>query len=307
MKLIFVQGPTAVGKSDLALRLAQEFSAAIVNCDSVQVYESLDIGSAKPAAQDMKKAPHFLYSYVPKGAKMTAGQYARDFYELLEKIKSQYSLIFVVGGTGFYFQALEKGMYPVLGVSQELRLKISQRLQSNPQDLYRELQERDPVYAQKISPQDHYRLGRAMEIIWGENKTVTQVKSEFENREKSLPYPLLKLGVHLSKPELQKRVEVRTQKMLNAGLIQEVQKLRQDGWGDWEALRSVGYKETMDFLDGRLGSQTDLEKIIIQGTMQLIKKQKTWFRRDNEIQWVEPDQYEISFQKVSLFQSEMNS
>lgn len=304
MKLVFVMGPTAAGKSDLVFKLAQELNGAIVNCDSVQVYQALDIGSAKPTVEEMSQVPHFLYSYVPKGAKMTAGQYARDFYEQIEKIKDKYSLIFVVGGTGFYFQAIEKGMYPVLGIDPVLRDKIATHLKEDPLGLYELLKKQDPDYAQKISPQDHYRLGRAMEILWGEGKTVTQVKKDFENKEKNFPYPLLKLGVTLSKELLLLRVQQRTEKMLKKGLVKEVEDLIRAGWGSWEALSSVGYKETLAYLQGQYKSREELAKMITQGTMQLIKKQKTWFRRDPEIYWLEPDQYEIAFQKITDFQSQ---
>jgi len=290
VKVIFVVGSTASGKSDYALARAEQKHGAIVNCDSIQLYQGLEIGSALPAPEDQKRVPHFLFSYVPKGEKMTAGKYRRDFYELMKKIENQFAEILVVGGTGFYFQAIEKGMFPVGAANPEVRLAIEEKLktEAGAEDVYRQFQSLDPQAAQKISANDHYRLARAMELMTVQGKTLTQIKAEFQQKKSDFPWPLEKIGLRLAKEELLQRVRLRTEKMLARGLIEEVRGLMQEGLADWEPLNSVGYKETREFLKGsaEIPDEKALTEKIILNTMKLAKKQRTWFQRDPEIHWL---------------------
>lgn len=289
MKIIFVVGTTASGKSNYAMSLAKNNKAAIVNCDSIQLYQGLKIGSALPSEEAMKSVPHYLFSYVPKGEKITAGQYARDFYDLIAKIKEQYEYIYVVGGTGFYFQAIERGMFFVHAADDSIRKEIEKRLKipEEAQKIYKEFKAKDPKAALKIFPNDHYRLARAMELMQVEGKTLTQIQEEFVTQKKSFPWQLEKIGLKISKEDLLPRVKARTKNMLEKGLVKEVEGLLAEGYQDWEALQSVGYKETLEFIlvSEELSTIRALEEKIIQSTMKLAKKQRTWFRRDPEIQW----------------------
>lgn len=283
--VIFVVGTTASGKSQWALDMAQDLSGSIVNCDSIQLYKSLDIGAAKPSREEMATVPHYLYDYVPEGATMTAGNYSRDFFPCVEKIPAG-KPVFVVGGTGFYFQAIEKGMYPVRQTPPAIQQEIAEILKTEEgaARLYEEFQRIDPEAAQKIHARDHYRLGRAMELIRAEGKSVTQIQKEFAESQAPFPYPLLKIGLRWDREVLRERVKLRTQKMLDAGLIDEVQALLARGLGDWSALQSVGYKEVLEYLrEGK--SKEWLYENIVQNTMGLAKRQRTWFQRDTEIHW----------------------
>lgn len=284
-RIIFVQGTTASGKSDWALRLAQKFKGVIFNCDSIQVYKKLDIGSAKPSVQERALLPHYLFDYVSAPNEMTAGQYARDFEEALKQVPVT-TPIFVVGGTGFYFMAIEKGMYPVQSVSEDLRLQVEKEIQEEggAGRLWKELREKDPEYATKLHEADHYRLGRAIEMIRSGGKSVTEVQAEFKNRKSEFPYPLLKIAPRWEREELADRIQKRTDKMLSSGLIEEVQGLLDEGLESWAPLQSVGYREVLEYLSGKI-SREDLSPRISQGTRQLAKKQRTWFQRDSEIQW----------------------
>lgn len=288
--VIFVVGTTASGKSQWALEMAQSLSGAIVNCDSVQVYKSLDIGAAKPSPAERTLVPHFLFDYVPEGETMTAGVYARDFYACMKTLPEKQP-VFVVGGTGFYYQAIEKGMYPVRQTPPEIQKEVAEILKTpeGAQSLYEELQRRDPEAASKIHPQDHYRLGRAMELIRAEGKSLTQIQKEFAEKQTPFPYPLLKIGLRWEREELRRRVQSRTEKMLQAGLVEEVRALVARGFAGWAALQSVGYKEVLEYLKG--GRSEDwLREEIVQNTMGLAKKQRTWFQRDPEIRWFAGDQ-----------------
>ena len=298
--VIFIVGPTASGKSDWALKLAQEFNGVIVNCDSIQVYKKLDIGAAKPTIEEQGKVPHFLIDYVESPEEMTAGVYCRDFYACIEKIPEG-KPIFVVGGTGFYFMAIEKGMYPVLPVSEEIKKQVEVELASSDgqQKLYQEVQSKDPAYAQKIHPADAYRIGRAVELLRSQNKTVSQIQAEFSQSQ--FPFPLLKIGVQWDREKLNQRIVERTQKMLEQGLIGEVQELLDQGLGSWSPLASVGYKEAVGFIENKIGPDELFDSIVIS-TRQLAKRQRTWFQRDKDIFWYSGlDGYDSARAQVEKF------
>lgn len=302
MKVVFVVGPTASGKSALAISLAEKFGGAIVNCDSIQLYQSVNVGSAKPSAEDFKRVPHFLFDIVKEGEEITAGEYRRLFFETLEDLKNKYPIVFVVGGTGFYFQAIEKGMFSVGAADAATQAQVESELseEGGPEKLHRELSEKDPETAQKISVNDHYRLGRAVEILRTHGKPPSQVKKEFESQVEPFPYPLLKIGVKASREELTPNVLKRTQQMLGHGLIEEVRDLLVKGLENWAPLSSVGYMETVQLLKGILSSEKELEDLIVQNTHRLAKKQRTWFQRDPGIHW-------ISMGEASLAESEIAS
>jgi tRNA dimethylallyltransferase len=253
----------------------------------VQLYKSLDIGAAKPSLQERSEAPHYLYDYVPEGETMTAGNYARDFLSCTQTMTEAAG--FVVGGTGFYFQAIEKGMYPVQKTPPAIQKEIAQTLQTpeGAAALYKELQTLDPEAAAKIHAADHYRLGRAMELIRAEGKSVTQIQKEFAAKQAPFPYPLLKIGLRWDKEKLRERVQLRTKRMLNDGVVAEVQALLDRGLGDWSALQSVGYREVLEYLTSTEPPRdlVWLEEEIAKNTMALAKRQRTWFQRDENIHW----------------------
>lgn len=301
VKVVFVVGPTASGKSELALNWAQEFKGAIINCDSVQVFKSLDIGSAKPSKEEFGKVPHFLFDFVEVGQEFTAGQYSRHFFETLERIKHQFPVVFVVGGTGFYFQAIEKGMYQVGAAHPEIIRQVEAEMAVDPLKLYEELKSRDPVTAAKIFPNDHYRLARAVEMMRTHGRPVSEIKREFEETRAPFPYPLLKVGLRAPKENLRPRVELRTDKMLKAGLVGEVRELLQKGLKDWAPLQSVGYQECVDYLESPGMSEQELRNLIVQNTMRLAKKQRTWFQRDSEIFWMSLEQVDMARSRIEQF------
>ncbi len=285
--VIFVVGATATGKSEWALKLAQEFKGVIINCDSVQLYKKLDIGSAKPSKEEQALVPHYLLDYISPPEEMTAGNYARDFFECMERIPEG-TPVFVVGGTGFYFMAIEKGMYPVTKVSPELKQQVENEIAEvgGAEKLHRELTLVDPEYAAKIHLADHYRIGRAIEMIRSQGKSVTQIQKEFEEARAEFPYPLLKLGPSWDREVLRGRIRQRCQIMLDRGLIAEVKQLLDEGLEFWAPMSSVGYKEAVQFLKGELAESELLETLSIN-TAQLAKRQRTWFQRDKEIHWLE--------------------
>lgn len=292
-KVIFVQGPTGAGKSHWALQQARRIpGSCIVNCDSVQIYKYVDIGSSKPTTEDLKIVPHYLYSEIDFPDTITAGQYERLFFSKLENMDE--AIVFVVGGTGFYFRALEKGMYPVTeiknAVTEETRLLVNEKGFGY---LYDWILDNDPEHARKLSRNDHYRIERAYQLMRSEGKTITEIQRKFEANQRKFPYPLLKIGITEEKQVLKDLVTQRTKKMLDSGLIKEVETLLHMGFGGWDPLNSVGYKEVSAYLKSP-STPSILCEEIIQNTMKLIKKQKTWFQSDKEILWLNSRDLSVS-------------
>lgn len=283
---VLIVGVTGSGKSALGLKLAQKLNGAILNCDSLQVYQRLDIGTAKPSVTERQLVPHFLFDLLPAGQVLTAGDFRREALAVLERELPQRA-VFGVGGSGFYIQALEKGMFDSGKADPEVESKVRQDLTDHgAQKLFAELVQLDPEYAETISPNDVYRLTRAMVVIRGTGKKLSQLRREFTGEK--FPYPMLKLGIDIPREELLLAVTKRTQAMLQAGFLAEVRGLIEAGFASWPALQSVGYKECQMCLNGDL-REDQLAARIVEKTMQLAKKQKTWFKRDAAIHWLKPE------------------
>lgn len=283
MKVIFLYGPTASGKSDFAISLAKHLGGEIINCDSVSVYEELDIGSAKPSPEELNLIPHHLVSHVKYPEMYTAAKFQKDAMKLLEDMASRsvdYAII--AGGTGFYFRALELGLVEMEELDAENKDIIRKRVEAEPKQSYAELEAFDAEYAAKISVNDHYRLARALELkALGKKPSIA-----FAKRDSIFPYPLSKVFLNPDRVELKKRLILRTQKMLESGLLAEVKALLQQGKGDWRALESVGYKESLELINGEISQEEILDKIVTK-SMQLAKRQRTWFKKEQALEIAE--------------------
>ena len=189
---------------------------------------------------------------------------------------------------------MQKGLYPNVDTPKEVKDQVWKMIEERGfESLYQEIEKKDPDYAKIISPNDHYRIRRSLEILLSQKMTLSQLKTQMENQTNS-PLPKnrsLKLGLLQERKILRERVLERSRLMLERGLIEEVRSLRDRGWVDWAPLRSVGYKEVGDYLDGNI-AKSDLIEKITTSTMQLIKKQTTWFKRDKEIHWFDRDDRE---------------
>jgi tRNA dimethylallyltransferase len=289
--VVFVLGPTAAGKSEFAMSAAKEFDGVILNCDSVQCYRGVDIGAAKPTAVEQREVRHYLLDWISPPNELTAARFSRKAHEVL---KSEPKLVFAVGGSGFYLRALEKGVFDVMSVREDRKSYWSQKAaELGGPALHEELKTIDPDYAAKLSPNDAYRIARALMLIENENKTMTQIRKEFDLKPSTWAYRSIKIGFELSKPSLKDKITRRTRIMIEQGWREEVEKLLQLGLKDWAPLRSVGYREMVQFLEGEF-PESELVPRIVQSTMKLAKKQMTWFKADPGIRWFtsEPGQSE---------------
>jgi len=291
-RVLFLVGPTASGKSDAAVALAEATGAEIINCDSVQFFAGVDIGAAKPEPELLRRARHHLIGHVPVGHDYNAGDFRRDALRVIAGGGCRRFI--AVGGSGFYVQALEKGMYDVPEVAPAVRERLD-REAAEPgglAKLYDELAARDPRAAEKIDRNDRYRILRSLEVLRAHpTETLSEIRERFRAQEPPRAFLSEKMGLFCDRALLRERVTSRTRRMLASGLISEVENLRAQiralGLGDWAPLRSVGYGEVQDFLDGKLPRE-NLEQQIVTSTMQLAKRQMTWFKRDLATEWFAP-------------------
>ncbi|MBX3018053.1 MAG: tRNA (adenosine(37)-N6)-dimethylallyltransferase MiaA [Bdellovibrionaceae bacterium] len=302
MKVVFWVGATGTGKTARALDNAELHHADILNADSVQMYEGVDIGSAKPTAEERARAPHFLFDLVKYPEVLTAGDYNRHFFELLNQHRPQRRPQFVVGGTGFYFQAIEKGILEIPKANPETAKRLEAEIAEpgGEAKLHQRLQALDPVAGARIHARDHYRVVRALDIIEATGQSLTSLLEAHKNSGPRFPDPLLKLGLRMEREEHLQILRERTRRMLQDGWLDEVQGLIGKGQGEWEPLGAVGYRECVQFLRGEFPRE-ELEDRIVQSTSRLAKKQRTWFQKDPEIRWFHPSQKSEIADAVAAF------
>lgn len=294
MKVLFLTGPTACGKSGLAFEIAKALKlegrrVAILNCDSVQVYKGLSIGSAQPSSEEMAAIPHVLYGVIEAPQELTAGEFARLFLEELANLEGRCDLVIAVGGSGFYIQSILKGMFGADKAQESVQQKIFTEIR-NPgvaEALHAELAAKDPMAAKRIHVNDHYRLVRAIEIIRSGASTVTELHAEKKQAGLQFGYEFEQWVIEIPRELLAARVKQRVERMLQNGFIQEVGKWLDNGFENWAPLNSVGYLQVKDFLlttpsSGRAAALPMLVAKICTATMQLAKKQRTWFRRTTD-------------------------
>jgi tRNA dimethylallyltransferase len=280
--LIVIAGPTGAGKSALALRMCEEFSGEIVNCDSLQLYRGFHLGTAKTPPSERRGIPHHLLDVLDPSGGYSAGEYARVARNTIREISARGRLPVVVGGTGFYLRALLDGL-PVLPESDKAtRERLMNREQRRVGSMRRLLTRLDPVAAQRIHPSDTQRLMRAVEI----RLLSGQLSPPAVDTEPLTGYRVLKIGVDPDRALLYKLLDERTQQMFEAGLVQEIETLLEHGCtGDEKPFESLGYRQALAFIRG----ETTLERAIYLTqleTRHYAKRQWTWFRRDREIKWL---------------------
>jgi tRNA dimethylallyltransferase len=277
-----LSGPTATGKTEIALDFIRRCNSRIeiINADSLLVYRTMNIGTAKPSAEEMKETPHHLIDIRDPNEVFTAGDFSKSVLETMKKLESEGKRALIVGGSGFYLKALLYGLWEGTPASPETRAELEK---FSSLELYQKLYDRDSEAALRIGVNDRYRLVRAHELLLITGKTPTELQSE-QNR---TPNPDLRLLV-VDRPneELFERIEKRTKIMLDAGFVQEVESVRQQFPGS-RALSAVGYAQICDHLDGiaPAGRKTThdekgLREEIALATRQLVKKQRTWFRSE---------------------------
>jgi tRNA dimethylallyltransferase len=282
--LIAIVGPTASGKSTLALRLARARGGEIVSCDSLQVYRGLDIGSAKPTREEQRDVRHHLVDVVDPGDLFSAAEYARRGRAAVADVTDRGRLPIVAGGTGLYLKALLEGLFegPARDEARRRRLEgLAERF--GEQRVHRLLCRLDPEAAARIGPRDRIRIVRALEVYWATGQPISA-----HHRVGSEPlsgYRVLLLGLHPDRDALRRVVERRTREMFERGLLDEVRGLLDRGLSpELRPLQAIGYREAVAVLRGEM-SREDAERAIVTATMRFAKRQMTWFRHQADVTW----------------------
>ena len=283
-RTLAVVGPTATGKSALALDLARRFDGEIVNADALQVYRGLDIGTAKPTAEERARVPHHLIDVVEPAERFSAGDFGRRAREALEDIHRRGRAALVVGGSGFYLQALFSGLSPLPRADPELRRELSRRArEEGPEALHAELAEVDPGAASRLAPADVQRVVRALEIVrlggrsWGEQTADRPLGHD--------PVAAVWIGLTLPRTVLYDRIGARVARMLERGWVAEVEGLLARGIGaDAPAFQAIGYRQLVRHLRGEQTLESAVAEIV-QATRRFAKRQLTWFRKETQVRW----------------------
>ena len=277
-KLIVILGPTASGKSELAIKLAKKFNGEIVSADSRQVYKGMDIGTGKITKKEMKGIPHYLLDVASPKRRFTVAQYRKLALKAIEKVFKKRKVPILCGGTGFYIQAVVDGII-IPEVKPDWRLRSN--LNKFPvEELYKILKKLDPRRAKTIEKKNKRRLVRAIEIIMKTKKPVPPFKKQ------PLPYPVLIIGIKKSLEELKKIIEKRFLKWLRQGLIKEVKNLKKSGLS-WKKIEDFGihYRVIAQYLQNKINYKEMIENSLKE-LRNYAKRQMTWFKRDKRIIWV---------------------
>lgn len=304
--VVVITGPTASGKSHAALELAERFGGEIVNADSMQVYRLLDIGTAKPSAADRARVPHHLFDVVDPDAQYDAGRYAREAAAAVEAIHARGRPAFVVGGSGLYVKALLEGLSAGVGRDPELRAALEAedaraRAAGDPERLHRRLAEIDPTTARTLHPNDRLRIVRALELhaATGVAPSVLQRRSRAER-----PWRVLQLALDPGREELACRIDRRCEAMIAGGLLQEVRRLRDLGYGpELPSMRAIGYRHMQPVVDG-LDTLVNVLEEMKRDTRRFARRQRTWLRAVPGIEWMKPEPLEALVLRVKRFLAE---
>lgn len=287
---LFIMGPTATGKTDLAIACAEQFDMDIVSVDSALVYKQMDIGTAKPDAATLLRTPHQLVDIIDPAESYSAGQFREDALQIMEVSAAAGRIPCLAGGTMLYFNTLQKGIANLPETDVEIRQKLlDESKQKGIENMHARLAEVDPESAQRLHPNDPQRILRALEVFEISGKTLTAHWAE--QGQHVLPYRVVKLALMPpDRVELRKRIEQRFDAMLVGGLLDEVRDLyhRNDLSADMSSMRAVGYRQIWLYLDGQYDYDTMREKAII-ATAQLAKRQMTWLRSEKDCNFIDPE------------------
>jgi tRNA dimethylallyltransferase len=296
--MIAIVGPTAVGKSELALHLAQYFPLEIISADSRQVYRYMDIGTNKPSPAERASVPHHVIDVVEPDEDFSLAMYHQLAIEALEAIQQKGKLPLLVGGSGLYVWSLIEGWkIPQVPPDQKLRRQLEDRAeQEDSQSLYRELQDIDPMAAAKINPSNIRRIIRALEIYHATGQLPSQLQC------KEAPgFPILVIGLTRERSELYRKIDWRVDKMIQRGLVEEVEQLLKKGYSpSLPSMSGIGYKQIGQFLRGEMTLPEAIDKIKYE-THRLARHQYAWFRlSDTKIRWFDVSKTEGKASIVAL-------
>lgn len=285
-KVIVIGGPTASGKTALSIELAKQINGEIVSADSMQIYKDMNIGTAKVTENEMQGIKHYLVDWVSPDTRYSVADYKIDAEKAIENIISKGKIPIIVGGTGLYVDSLIYGIeYPEIEFDEEYRRKLEKEADEDGlENLYNKAKEIDEQAMQKISINDRKRIIRVLEIYHATGKNKTE--QEIESRKKEVKYDYKIFAINMDREKLYERINLRVDKMIEKGLIKEVENLQKKYKHFPTAMQGLGYKEVVEYLQNEITKDEMIEKIK-QESRRYAKRQLTWFRKNKQTIWID--------------------
>ena len=299
--VIILLGPTGVGKTGASILLAKALDTEIINADSMQIYRYMDIGTAKPTAEERAMVKHHMIDVVHPWEAYSTGRYIKEVVPIIDELLGKGKIPLVVGGTGLYIRAMTRGIFSGPSADWSLREELLSLEEEEKGFLYSYLKELDPAAAERITPEDMRRIVRALEVCLKSNIGISEVQKKFT---RPLPYNFIKIGLSRERKELYRVIEQRVNTMIHEGLVEEVKKVTEmiknavpKGCDiPLPSMQAIGYKEIAHYLEGEISLEEVIRRIK-RSTKRYAKRQFTWFKKEEGIHWMDMtgvyDSYEI--------------
>ena len=283
--VIIVCGPTAVGKTAVAISIAKQFQSEIISADSRQCFRELKIGVARPSDIELNEVPHHFIASHSITENINAAFFEKYALQKVSELFKNHDIVIMVGGTGLYIKAFCEGLDEIPLIDESIRKKISDSWETHGLGwLQEEVKIKDPAFYKAGEIQNPQRMMRALEVVESTGQSILSFR---RNEKANRDFRIIKIGLELPKEELHAIINLRVDKMINDGLVEEVDSLR--GYRDVNALQTVGYSEIFEHLDGKISLEAAIEEVK-KNTRQYAKRQMTWFKKDKEINWVNAKQ-----------------
>lgn len=285
-KLIVVVGPTAVGKTEVAIRLAEELKTEILSADSRQIFKELTIGTAKPSPEELARAPHHFIGNKSIHEEYDAGQYGRDALELIHELLKKHDQLILCGGSGLYVRAVCEGFDDLPDVPEGMRDSIIKEYEEKGLPWLQQLvKAKDPDYYAIVDQKNPHRLIRALELIQTTNQTMANLRKK---KTRVHDFDIVKIGLELNREELYQRIDERMDTMIETGLFEEAKLFYP--FRHLNALQTVGYREIMAYLDGEYDKEEAI-RLLKRNTRHYAKRQLTWFKKEEATPWIHPQNW----------------
>jgi tRNA dimethylallyltransferase len=299
-KLVFITGPTAVGKSGLGHRLAREVGGEILNADSMQVYRFMDIGTAKPTLSERQEVPYHLLDIIDPDQSFDASEFKNRARLIIQDLHLRRIPVLVIGGTGLYLRVLQRGIFSCPKPKSEIRERWQKAaIAYGPDFLWTALKEADPLASSRIHPNDTFRLIRALEVLEMTGKPI----SEWQQWEQKTgqEYEILWIALSLDREVLYRRINTRTEDMMTKGFLKEVHELLEKGYGpELKSMKSLGYRHLTEVLKGNLDLKEALDRLR-RDTRRYAKRQLTWLAKEKNLNWFSPQEFDRIRSKIFQF------
>ena len=288
--VIIVAGPTAVGKTPVAIELAKHFQTEIISSDSRQCFKELKIGVARPSGEEQKTAKHHFIASHSIHEELNAGIFEQYALEKVNGLFQTHDVVIMTGGTGLYIKAFCEGMDEIPDVPDAIREKVILKYKEKGLDwLQKKVKKKDPKFYKTGEIKNPQRLMRALEVVKATGKSILEFR---KGRKAKRDFRIVKIGLELPKEELFRNINARVDKMIEAGLVEEVKSLLP--YRNLNALQTVGYSEIFEHLDGKVSLEEAVD-LIKKNTRHYAKRQMTWFKKDKEIEWFVPEEIGVEF------------